>query len=73
VRVHFPAGVVIDQLADPMPFDGGMAIDTDGHVWAWGNDQARQFCQARGAYLTTPVRVPLSHVTLAAGAQMHAI
>jgi alpha-tubulin suppressor-like RCC1 family protein len=56
-----------------MPFDGGMAIDTHGRVWAWGNDQARQFCQARGADLKTPVRVPLSHVTLAAGAQMHAV
>jgi alpha-tubulin suppressor-like RCC1 family protein len=73
VRVRFPAGVVIDRLADPMPFDGGMAIDTHGRVWAWGNDQARQFCQARGADLTTPVRVPLSNVTLAAGAQMHAV
>jgi alpha-tubulin suppressor-like RCC1 family protein len=73
VRVRFPAGVVIDRLADPMPFDGGMAIDTHGRVWAWGNDQARQFCQARGADLKTPVRVPLSHVTLAAGAQMHAV
>lgn len=50
-----------------------MAIDTDGRVWAWGNDQARQFCQAPGADLNTPVRVPLSHVTLAAGAQMHAV
>jgi alpha-tubulin suppressor-like RCC1 family protein len=73
VRVHFPAGVVIDKLADPMPFDGGMAIDTHGRVWAWGNDQARQFCQAHGADLETPVRVPLLHVTLAAGAQMHAV
>jgi alpha-tubulin suppressor-like RCC1 family protein len=73
VRVRFPAGVVIDKLADPMPFDGGMAIDTHGRVWAWGNDQARQFCQARGADLDTPVRVPLAHVSLAAGAQMHAV
>ena len=64
---------MIDRLADPMPFDGGMAIDTRGRVWAWGNDQARQFCQAHGADLDTPVRVALSHVTLAAGAQMHAV
>jgi alpha-tubulin suppressor-like RCC1 family protein len=73
VRVHFPAGIVIDRLADPMPFDGGVAIDTRGRVWAWGNDQGRQFCQARGADLTTPVRVPLSHVSLAAGAQTHVV
>jgi len=73
VRVRFPAGVVIDRLADPMPFDGAIAIDTHGRVWAWGNDQAHQFCQSRGADLETPVRVPLAHVTLAAGAQMHAV
>jgi alpha-tubulin suppressor-like RCC1 family protein len=73
VRVRFPAGVVIGRLADPMPFDGGMAIDTHGRVWAWGNDQAHQFCQAHGADLTIPVQVPLAHVTLAAGAQMHAV
>lgn len=73
VRVDFPAGVVIERLADPMPFGGGMAIDTHGRVWAWGNDQRRQFCQPRGADLETPVRVPLSYVTLAAGAQMHAV
>ena len=73
VRVDLPAGVRIAKLANPMPYDGAMAIDTRGHVWAWGNDEARDFCQPRGMDIQTPVRIPLSHVTLAAGAWRHAI
>ena len=73
VRVHFPADVRIAKLPNPMPYNGGMAIDSTGHAWAWGNDEARNFCQPVGAVLDTPVRVPLSHVTLAAGAWRHSI
>ena len=73
VRVDFPAGVKIAKLSNPMPYDGGMAIDTHGIVWAWGNDAAREFCQRVGANIDTPVKVPLPHVTLAVGAWRHAI
>jgi alpha-tubulin suppressor-like RCC1 family protein len=73
VRVRFPAGVRIAALPDPVPYDGGMAIDTSGHVWAWGNNTARQFCRRRPTYPTVPVEVPLAHVTLAAGALFHTI
>jgi alpha-tubulin suppressor-like RCC1 family protein len=73
VRVHFPAGVRIAKLPNPMPYNAGMAIDTTGHVWGWGNDEARDFCRPVGSLLETPVRVPPSHVTLAAGAWRHAI
>jgi alpha-tubulin suppressor-like RCC1 family protein len=73
VRVRFPAGVRIAKLPNPMPYNGGMAIDTTGHVWGWGNDEARNFCQPVGALLDTPARVPLSHVTLAAGAWRHSV
>jgi alpha-tubulin suppressor-like RCC1 family protein len=73
VRVDFPAGVRIAKLPNPMPYDGGMAIDTRGNAWAWGNDEGREFCQPRGRDYTFPIRVPLSHVTLAAGAWRHAI
>ena len=73
VLVHFPAGVRIAKLANPEPYNGAMAIDTAGHLWAWGNDEARDFCLPVGALLDTPVRVPLSQVTLAAGAWRHAI
>jgi alpha-tubulin suppressor-like RCC1 family protein len=73
VRVRFPAGVRIAALPNPMPYNAGMAIATDGRVWAWGNDRAREFCQSRSAIITTPVRVPLPHVSLAAGALRHAV
>lgn len=72
VRVRFPSGVRIASLPDPMPFDAGMAIDTRGRVWAWGNDMNNEFCLPRPALLDTPVKVPLSHVTLAVGAARHA-
>jgi len=73
VRVRFPAGVRIAALPDPVPYDGGMAIGTNGHVWAWGNNTAGQFCRRRPSYPTVPVEVPLAHVTLAAGALFHTI
>jgi alpha-tubulin suppressor-like RCC1 family protein len=72
VRVRFPAGVRIASLPDPMPFDAGMAIDTRGRVWAWGNDTNQEFCLPRAVMVHTPVKVPLSHVTLAVGAARHA-
>lgn len=73
VRVHFPAGVKIVKLPNPMPFNGGMAISTAGTVYAWGNDARHQFCQPGTGNLLTPVAVPLPHVTLAAGALEHTI
>ncbi len=73
VRVHLPAGVRIRALSNPMPYDGGMAIATDGTVWAWGNDRAREFCRPTGRILPTPIRVALPQVTLAVGALRHAI
>jgi alpha-tubulin suppressor-like RCC1 family protein len=72
VRVRFPVGVRIAALPDPMPFDGGMAIDTRGRVWAWGNDTNNEFCLRRPALLDTPVKVPLPRVSLAVGAARHA-
>ena len=36
VQVDFPAGIRISSLANPMPFDGALAIDTHGNVWGWG-------------------------------------
>jgi alpha-tubulin suppressor-like RCC1 family protein len=73
VRVHLPAGVRITALSNPMPYDGAMAIASDGTVWAWGNDRSREFCQPAGRILTTPVQVPLPDVTLAVGALRHAV
>ncbi len=73
VRVHLPVGVRIRALANPMPYDGAMAISANGTVWAWGNDRAREFCLSRGGILRSPARVPLTHVTLAVGALRHAL
>jgi len=73
VRVRFPSGVRIAALPDPVPYEGGMAIDTTGRVWAWGDNTAQQFCRRRPRYPALPIRVPLAHVTLAAGALFHTI
>jgi len=73
VRVRFPPGVRIAALPDPVPYEGGMAIDTAGHVWAWGNNTARQFCRSHPRHPALPIEVPLAHVTVAAGALFHTI
>ena len=36
VQVEFPAGVTITSLPNPMPFDGGLAMDSPGNTWGWG-------------------------------------
>jgi alpha-tubulin suppressor-like RCC1 family protein len=37
VQVQFPTGVSIASLPSPMPQMTGMAIDTKGNVWGWGD------------------------------------
>ena len=73
VRVDLPPGVRIRALSNPMPYDGGMAIATNGTVWAWGNDLSREFCRPVGGILATPIPVALPRVSLAVGALRHAI
>lgn len=73
VRVRFPAGVKIAFLpVDVMPYDSAFAVDTTGHVWGWGLNQYGEFCTGNSTEHTTPVRLPLAHVTLLAGASDHA-
>jgi alpha-tubulin suppressor-like RCC1 family protein len=74
VRVRFPAGVKIASLPiDVMPFDTGLAVDTKGQVWGWGDNQGGELCLGNHNKHLTPVRLPFSHVTAVAGAFDHAL
>ena len=72
VRVDFPAGVRIVSLANPMPFDGALAIDSHGHVWGWGFNVSGDLCLS-GLMELRPSELPLGNVTLATGARTHAL
>ena len=72
VRVDFPAGVKIVALANPMPFDGALAIDSRGHAWGWGLNAAGDLCLP-ALLEPRPARLPLSDVTLATGARTHSL
>jgi alpha-tubulin suppressor-like RCC1 family protein len=72
VRVKFPTGVRIASLPSPVPYDTGMAIDTNGQVWGWGSNLEHSLCLAKGN-LSTPEMLPLTHVTMASGAGWHGL
>lgn len=71
--VHFPAGVRIAFLADPMPYDAALAVDTHGGVWGWGENDALQLCLAHRGPFFVPRRLPLTGVRLATGAGGHSL
>jgi alpha-tubulin suppressor-like RCC1 family protein len=71
-KVEFPAGVTITSLANPMPFDGALAIDSAGHAWGWGLNAADDLCLS-GLVEKVPQQLPLSEVSLATGARTHAL
>ncbi len=74
VQVRFPAGVKIASIpADAMPYDTGLAVDTKGQAWGWGDDGGGELCLGSRKSFATPVRLPLSHVTTLAGASNHAV
>ena len=72
VKVEFPAGVSIVRLANPMPFDGALAVDSQGHVWGWGLNAFGDLCLS-GLTELRPSELTLSHVTLASGARTHSL
>jgi alpha-tubulin suppressor-like RCC1 family protein len=72
VKVDFPAGVTITALANPMPFDAGLAIDSNGHAWGWGLNADNDLCLS-GLIESRPRQLPLSGVTLVSGARTHAL
>ena len=72
VKVAVPVGVRVVALANPMPFDGALAIDASGHVWGWGLNANGDLCLS-GQTALRPTRLPMSDVTLATGALTHSI
>jgi alpha-tubulin suppressor-like RCC1 family protein len=73
-RVHFPTGVKIASLPiDAMPYNTGLAVDTTGRAWGWGDNSAGQLCIGKASMELTPVKLPLTDVTAMAGAGDHAL
>jgi alpha-tubulin suppressor-like RCC1 family protein len=73
VQVDFPAGVRIASIpTDVMPDNSAFAIDTTGHVWAWGYNPSGAFCLGSKQEYTTPVRLPFTDVSALAGGGNHA-
>src|ERR1039457_640242 len=74
VRVRFPAGLKIASIpADVMPYDTGLAVDTRGNVWGWGDNGGGELCLGNTTAYSTPVELPLADVTALAGASNHAL
>jgi alpha-tubulin suppressor-like RCC1 family protein len=74
VQVQFPAGVQIASIpTDAMPFDTGLAVDTTGHVWGWGDNGYGDLCLGTTTSYLKPVRLPFSLVSAVAGASNHAL
>ena len=74
VLVQFPPGVQIASVpTDVMPFDTGLAVDTQGRVWGWGRNRGGDLCLGNSRVYTRPVLLPFDHVTAVAGASNHAL
>ena len=73
VAVRFPPGVRIVSLANPMPFDTGLAIDTQGNAWGWGANVQHSLCLPGAQPILVPKKLPLSEVRLASGARSHSL
>ena len=56
-----------------MPFDGGLAIDSQGYAWGWGLNATHDLCLPSGTVVPSPRKIPLSHVTLGTGARTHSL
>ena len=73
VAVRFPPGVKIASLANPMPFDTGIAIDTQGEAWGWGANTEYALCLRGPGPILVPEKLPLGDVRLASGARSHSL
>ncbi|MGH9107665.1 MAG: RCC1 domain-containing protein [Acidimicrobiales bacterium] len=72
VQVRFPPRVRISALANPMPYNSGLAIDSHGHAWGWGYNPEDALCLP-GIPVLQPERLPLPDVSLATGAGDHSL
>jgi len=73
LRVKFPPGVTIASLPNSMPYDTGLAIDSQGNVWGWGYNHRDELCLPSSGNVLLPTELPLTEVTLAIGAGAHAL
>ena len=74
VQVRFPPGVQIASIpTDAMPFDTGLAVDTNGNAWGWGLNHGGSLCLGNRRPHDLPVQLPLTDVTALAGANGHAV
>jgi alpha-tubulin suppressor-like RCC1 family protein len=71
-RVTFPSGVSIAWLPVPMPCATGMAVDTLGRVWGWGNNSSGALCLGDSKVRLSPTLLPFTNVTAVTGAGRHA-
>lgn len=72
MKLEFPTGVTIASLANPMPFDAGLAIDSTGRAWGWGLNGDGDLCLS-ALVNSRPQQLELEDVTLATGARTHAL
>ena len=74
VQVQFPSGVKIAWIpTDAMPYDTGLAVDTTGHVWGWGENGGGELCTGKATDYLTPVELPIGTVSALAGASNHMV
>jgi len=73
VRVNFPGGVVISSLAGTDPYDGALALDPAGDVFAWGFNAKGDLCVGGQSVVATPVELSFTNISLATGAGDHAL
>jgi hypothetical protein len=55
-----------------MPYNSGLAVDSEGRAWGWGYDPDHAVCLSQTPVLL-PTLLPLSDVSLATGAGDHSL
>jgi alpha-tubulin suppressor-like RCC1 family protein len=72
VQVAIPSSAHIVAIGEAG--DKGLAVDSEGNGWAWGEDTAGSDCVApTRAAITTPVEIPGLHAVSVQGADSHSL